>query len=346
MRILLSLLFLVWANIAQAQNYPAYSDLYVNDFAAILSPQEADRLRATLEELREKRGVEFTLVTLKSLADHAYDGPIEPFATGLFNAWGVGDATRNDGVMMLVVRDDRVMRIEVGSGYGTDMNGPMQRVIDHTILPEFRDGDYVNGILSGVDEAIYEITGVYPGDYDAPRYQLVAKQGLRQVKRYWPLSLAGLGAFLFAAWRFLRRRAPRRCPNDGTWMIWLSETDDDAYLIKGQLTEERLKTADYDVWLCPACDNAHVIRRKKWFTSYSRCPRCDFHTLKTDTTTLESATRQSTGRARDDFSCAQCGESWSATRTLPRITSSRSSSSSSGGFGGGSSSGGGASGRW
>ncbi|MDA5092974.1 TPM domain-containing protein [Aliiroseovarius sp. KMU-50] len=348
MRILLSFILLFWGAVtATAQTYPNYSEIYVNDFAGIFSDQDADRLRGTLQDLREKRGIEFTVVTLKSLSDHGYDGPIEPFATGLFNSWGVGNAARNDGLMMLVVRGDRQMRIEVGSGYGASLDGPMQRVIDHTILPEFRDGDYVNGILSGVDQVIYEVTGVYPGDYDAPRYQVLAKQGLEKAKRFWPATLAILapiGFFLFRGVRAILRRRPRRCPNDRTWMIWLSEKDDDGYLIRGQLEEERLKSVDYDVWLCPACDNAHVIRRRNWFTSYSRCPRCDYHTLKTETTTLESPTTSSSGKARDDYTCFQCDESWSATRTLPRI--SKSSSSSSSGFGGGSSSGGGASGSW
>ncbi len=348
MRILFSLILILWGSLATAQEYPDYSELYVNDLAGIFNDQEADRLRGTLQELREKRGIEFTVVTLKTLSDHGHDGPIEPFATGLFNRWGVGDAARNDGLMMLVVREDRVMRIEVGSGYGTSLDGPMQRVIDQTILPEFRDGDYVNGILSGVDQVIFEVTGVYPGDYDASRYEVLAKQGVEKAKRFWPVTLAILapiGFFLLRGIRAILRRRPRRCPNDGTWMIWLSEKDDDAYLIRGQLEEERLKSVDYDVWLCPACDHAHVIRRRNWFTSFGRCPRCEYHTLKTETTTLVSPTTSSTGEARDDYTCFQCDESWSATRILSKISKSASSSSS-GGFGGGSSSGGGASGSW
>lgn len=349
MRIILSILVLICGlGSAKAQTYPEYSDLYLNDFAGVFQDTQAKKLRATLQELNEKRGIEFTVVTLQSLADHGHNGPIEPFATGLFNAWGVGNAARNDGVMLLVVIRDRQMRIEVGSGYGTSLNGAMQRVIDHTILPDFRDENYVNGIFAGVDEVIYEVAGAYPGDYDAPRYEQLAQEGVRKAKRFWPITLAILapiGFFLLRGVRAILRRRPRRCPNDGTWMIWLSEKDDDGHLIKGQLEEERLKSADYDVWLCPACDHAHVIRRKVWFSSYNRCPRCTYHTLQTETTTLVSATTSSTGQARDDYHCFNCKEDWSAIRTLPVISKS-SSSSSSGGFGGGSSSGGGASGSW
>ncbi len=349
MRILFSLIFTLWGTIAVSQEYPAYSELYVNDFAGVFNEAEAERLRGTLQELREARGIEFTVVTLRTLSEHGHDGAIEPFATGLFNHWGIGNATRNDGLLMLVVRDDRAMRIEVGSGYGTSLNGTMQRVIDDTILPEFRDGDYVNGILSGVDQVIFEVTGVYPGDYDAPKYQVLAKQGVEKAKRFWPVTLAILapiGFFLLRGVRAILRRRPRRCPNDGTWMIWLSEKDDDQYLFQGQVVEETLKSVDYDVWLCPECDHAHVIRRGKWVNSYEKCPRCDFHTLKTHTTVISMPSEYVSGEARDDHYCVHCDESWSATRRLPQVPKRRSTSSSSGGFGGGSSSGGGASGRW
>ncbi len=354
MRLFLSIVLLILSFApAQAQNYPSYSEIYVNDFAGVLDDDQRKRLRSTLQELKEKRGIEFTVVTLNTLQDHNYSGAIEPFATGLFNSWGVGDASKNDGVMLLAVIQDRVMRIEVGSGYGTSMNGPMQRVIDGTILPQFRDGNYPEGLFSGVEEAIYQITGAYPGDYDAPQYEQIAKRGWR-----WAEGLiSGLGAFAWAVlapigfglwrvWKFISRRRPRKCPNDGTWMIWLGEKDDDAHLIKGQIREEGLKSADYDVWLCPACDHSHVIRHGAWFSSYSKCPRCTFHTLQTETTVLTSPTTSSTGKAKDDYHCLNCDESWSATRTLAKISKSSSSSSSSGGFGGGSSSGGGASGSW
>ena len=57
------------------------------------------------------------IITLESQAPYAPDETLEEFATNLFNDSGIGDATRNDGILVLVLPDDRAMRIERGAGY-------------------------------------------------------------------------------------------------------------------------------------------------------------------------------------------------------------------------------------
>ena len=126
------------APVSFAQTYPDYSEIYVNDFADLLNEAEEDEIRADLKELRQEAGVEFTVVTIENMGQYGHSGPIEPFATGLFNHWGVGDATRNDGVMMLVSRYDREMRIEVGSGYGHSKDAAMKDIIDDVIIPQLQ----------------------------------------------------------------------------------------------------------------------------------------------------------------------------------------------------------------
>ena len=56
-----------------------------------------------------------TIITLESQAPYAPDETLEEFATNLFNNWGIGDAARNDGILVLVLPDDRAMRIELGA---------------------------------------------------------------------------------------------------------------------------------------------------------------------------------------------------------------------------------------
>jgi uncharacterized protein len=84
------------------------------------------------------------------------------------------------------------------------------------------------------------------------------------------------------------------------------------------------------------------------FTSYASCSGCGAKTLKSETTTVTSATTTSEGLARVDESCAHCSYTNSYTRTIPRVqeSSSSSSGSSSSSSSGGSSSGGGSSGSW
>ena len=332
----------------QAQtSYPQYSEIYVNDFADLLSTQQEAEIRGHLESLRAQHGIEFTVVTIKTMSDYGYVGAIEPFATGLFNHWGVGDRDRNDGVMMLVSRYDREMRIEVGSGYGLAKNAPMKRIIDSTIIPEFKKDNYATGIAKGVDAVIYDLTGAWPGE------DTFAQKARGTVKRTinwlgWFLAPIGAGVSGFGLWMYrrYRRYKPRRCPNDRHKMQLLAEHWDDAYLKPGQLKEEELESVDYDVWECPKCEHRTIEAYKAWFSSYSACKSCGYRTLEGNSTTLRSATTSSTGLRRIDYYCQHCAHEYSVEKVIPKVSKSSSSSSGGSSFGGGSSSGGGASGSW
>ena len=70
--------------------YPAATDLFVNDFAGLLSPADAATLRSELGALKTGTGIEAVVVTVRRLSDHSGES-LEAFATGLFNQWGVGN---------------------------------------------------------------------------------------------------------------------------------------------------------------------------------------------------------------------------------------------------------------
>lgn len=346
-RIALILTLTLLAQIAPAQTYPAYSEIFVNDFADLLTDAEEDEIRDDLKELRREKGIEFTVVTIETMGEYGHTGDIEPFATDLFNDWGVGDASRNDGVMMLVSRFDRKMRIEVGSGYGDAKNAPMKEIIDNVVIPNFRQDDYAAGIAAGVDAVIYDLTGSWPGEYGAPFYVKAWNAILRFVSALgdWIYAIAAplllIPVQLFRRWK---RRHPRTCPNDGLRMFRLDEGWDDDHLQEGQITEEHLKSVDYDVWQCPKCEHVTIEAYKAWFSRYGACRSCKFRTLEGETTTVRAATTTSTGKQRIDYNCHHCHDSYTGWRTIPKKSKSSSSSSSS--FGGGRSSGGGASGSW
>lgn len=337
--------------LAWAQNYPDYKELFVNDFGNLLTAGEEQDIRAKLVELREKRDIEFTVVTISRMSDYDHSGPIEPFATGLFNHWGIGNANRNDGVMMLVSRYDRKMRIEVGSGYGTSKNAPMKRIIDGQITPRFKEGDYNDGISAGVDAAVFNLVGEYPGEIDGSPFQKAKGWITRLIDVFkwalWPIG-AGFAGFVVWMWRRWVRYHPRRCPVDRNNMILLAEHWDDKHLNEGERTEEELESVDYDVWYCESCEHVTIEAYKSWFSRFSACRNCNYKTLEGTTTILRSATTSSTGSKRIDYQCHNCDEEYSVTKVIPKVSESSSSSSGGGSssFGGGSSSGGGASGSW
>jgi uncharacterized protein len=329
---------------------PGWQDLYVNDYEDLLSSAAEVDIRAQLEDLWQRTGIEMTLLTIPDVATYGHPGPIEPFATELFNTWGIGNAERNDGVLILVSRWDRAMRIEIGAGYGPEWDAMMQRVIDTSFLPAFREDRYEDGIRDGVEETIRAVSGSYPGEYGAPTWM----QGWSWIGRrlgdlgLWALGLLAvpIGAAAMAFRRYLRSR-PRPCERCGTIMRRAGEEADDAHLDGGQRLEEYLQSVDYDVWHCPnaACGHMVIRRYPSWISGHSACPSCGYRTLKTTSTVLKEATKSSTGTKRLDYTCEHCGHTDSETRTIPKVSESSGGSSRSS-FGGGSSSGGGASGRW
>ena len=112
---------------AGAFNVPGHQELYVNDYADLLDAEAEARVRGHLIELYEHTGVEMTVLTIENMGGYGHQGAIEPFATRLFNTWGIGHSVRNDGVLVLVSRFDREMRIELGKAYGRSRDDDMQR---------------------------------------------------------------------------------------------------------------------------------------------------------------------------------------------------------------------------
>lgn len=332
---------------------PAYTSTYINDFAGIISPEATENIRAMLEQVRKERGVEMTVVTIRSRNDFGDWNAIEPFATALFNKWGVGDAKRNDGIMVLVAWQDRDMRIELGAGYPPVFDDRVKAVIDHHFIPWFREEKYSEGIEAGVAETIKRTWLEFDNDGYTTRSRIWAEannaiESTRSGGIFaWifgavGIAGAGLGAVGFRRWR---RNKPRICDLCGRKMERLSEISDDQYLSHGQKVEESLNSKDYDVWYCRHEDHVMIEGYKSWFSGFGTCPNCDFVTLHSERTVLTSATTSSSGMARVDYSCRNCDHKYSEKVVIPKKSSS-SSSSSSGSFGGGSSSGGGASGSW
>ena len=151
MRFLLAVfLFLAPLSLA-AQPLPDPLSDTISDYANLLPPETAARVTDALIKGREDTGVHVVLVTMDRIADHGGDGQrIEDYAKRLFNQWGIGDATRDDGILILIARDDREMRIALGAGYEVIWDNAAQRVIDRAFLPAFRTDDYAGGIEAGV----------------------------------------------------------------------------------------------------------------------------------------------------------------------------------------------------
>ena len=150
-------LYMLMATISAAQTFPDHASTTINDFADLLPASTEETLHSRLTTLRRDTGIEMTIVTLPSQTGYAPDMTMERFATALFDHWGVGNAQRNDGIMVLVLPQDRAMRIELGAGFGREWDNHAARIVERDVLPQFRNGQYALGIINGADAVIDEI---------------------------------------------------------------------------------------------------------------------------------------------------------------------------------------------
>ncbi len=151
----LALLSLFIYGSAFAHLAPGPATGYVNDFAGLLSQEEKTTLETTLSEFHTQYGGEIVVATVASLSGHS----VEFFANELFREWGIGEKNVNNGVLFLVAKEEREMRIEVGYGYeGVLTDARSSEIIRNTITPYFKQGLYGLGIMSGVRDIITTIT--------------------------------------------------------------------------------------------------------------------------------------------------------------------------------------------
>ncbi|HSC88782.1 MAG TPA: TPM domain-containing protein [Polyangiaceae bacterium] len=120
----------------------------VTDGANLLDASAAARLDARLTAYQRATGHQFGVVTVPSLEGAA----IEDYSIRLAEKWKLGDAKRDDGLLLVIAPRDRQMRIEVGYGLeGAIPDALAARVIRYELTPAFQKGDFAGGIDSALD---------------------------------------------------------------------------------------------------------------------------------------------------------------------------------------------------
>ncbi len=129
----------------------------VNDLADLLDDSFEARLEERLRALEEETGAQVVVLTVPSLEGD----PIEDFSMRVVDTWKLGREGVDDGVLILIARDERRMRIEVGYGLeGALTDAQSGRIIDHLMAPRFRQGDF----SGGVDEAVSAVSVAVRGE--------------------------------------------------------------------------------------------------------------------------------------------------------------------------------------
>jgi uncharacterized protein len=131
----------------------------VNDNARILSEATLNSLSEKLKEHEIRTTNQIVILTVLSLEDES----IEDYAYKVFNEWKLGQKGKNNGILMVVVPNERRMRIEVGYGLeGTLPDILAGRIIQNIMAPRFREGDFDTGITEGVNAVITVLEGADP----------------------------------------------------------------------------------------------------------------------------------------------------------------------------------------
>jgi len=115
----------------------------VNDHAGLLPHDRAQDLEQRLADYEQKTGHQFVLLTIDSLEGD----PLEDFSMRTVEKWKLGRKKVDDGLLLLIAKKERKVRIEVGYGLeGSITDADSSRIIRHVIAPAFRANDYAGGI--------------------------------------------------------------------------------------------------------------------------------------------------------------------------------------------------------
>jgi len=274
---------------------PAFNN-YVNDLADMLSSPTKESLNQTLAAFEKQTGNQLAVLTIPSL-----DGRnLEAFANAVFNEWKIGQTNYNNGVLLLISKSDRKLRIEVGYGLESELtDGEAGRIIRNIITPEFRKGDYDAGIIRGIKSIQEEIQGFIG---------IPEKEPTTSPPTFL-LLFAGIVLIIFIviAWRKYKRNKARVSKKTGEKMFRLSEAEEDVFLSNAQQLEENLGSVDYDVWVTANRGEYEVIAYNAFFSSYSVCHKCDAKAVKlTDNKIVSRASYYHSGKGIKTYTCLHC----------------------------------------
>ncbi|QGY39587.1 hypothetical protein GM415_05465 [Pseudodesulfovibrio cashew] len=193
-----ALLVLVFASGAKALDVPEYKG-YVNDLAGMISPKVRQTLEARLADLDRTDSTQIAVLTVPSLEGE----DINDFSIRVTDAWKIGQKNEDNGVLLLVSKADRKLRIEVGYGLEGVLTDVLSgQIITNVIAPRFKAGDYDSGFLDGVGA----ISGAVRGEFKAAPVKTSRRSGRGAL----PLIIIPMILFVALTEIFGRRRRAAR----------------------------------------------------------------------------------------------------------------------------------------
>jgi uncharacterized protein len=143
--------FAVWADVV----VPALTGRIV-DLTNTLSRSDIASLDQTLRDFEQRKGSQIAVLIVPTTEPET----IEQYSIRVADAWKIGRRKVDDGAILVVAKNDRKLRIEVGYGLeGTLTDAVSNRIINEVIVPKFRSGDFPGGISSGIERILRVVDG-------------------------------------------------------------------------------------------------------------------------------------------------------------------------------------------
>ena len=128
----------------------------VTDTTNTLTDEQKTRLEGTLKDFEARKGAQIAVLIVPTTEPET----IEQYSIRVVEQWKLGRKNVDDGALLIVAKNDRQLRIEVGYGLeGALTDATSHRIIDETIVPRFKEGDFYGGITAGVDSMMRVVSG-------------------------------------------------------------------------------------------------------------------------------------------------------------------------------------------
>lgn len=128
----------------------------VTDLTSTLTPPQVQALTLTLQDFESHKGSQIAVLIVPSTQPET----IEQYSIRVAEQWKLGRKGVDDGAILIVAKNDRTLRIEVGYGLEGALNDAVsKRIVSETIVPRLREGDFAGGIRAGVDQMIAVVEG-------------------------------------------------------------------------------------------------------------------------------------------------------------------------------------------
>lgn len=168
---------------------------HVNDYANMLSPQAKVTLEQELRAFEQSDSTQIVIVTIPALQGEV----LEQFSLKVAEAWKIGQKGKDNGVIFLVSKEDRKLRVEVGKGLEGKLTDLMAgRIIDLVVKPRFKRGDFDGGFMTGAHALIDATRGEFKTEPGATKRPARRSGGLSQLVTFiifGAIALLVLGSF-------------------------------------------------------------------------------------------------------------------------------------------------------